>query len=142
VRPVYLLDTNVVSEPLKPRPNPTVLERMSEYQEMTAIASPVWHELLFGLSRLPEGARRRRVQAYLYDVIAPSLPVIPYDGPAAALHATMRAEAEIAGQPLSFVDGMIAAIARAHNLLIVTRNTSHFDRIAGVPVEDWFTSPG
>lgn len=142
MRSVYLLDTNVVSEPLKPRPNRSVLEGLSEYQGMTAIPSPVWHELLFGLSRLPEDARRSRIQAYVYNVVAPSQPVVPYDSAAASLHATIRADAESSGTPLSFVDGMIAAIARANNMVIVTRNTTHFGHIPNLPVEDWFDPPG
>ena len=56
MKPLSLLDTNIVSEPLKPVPDSRVLERLSRYDGMMAIPSVVWHELLFGVIRLPQGA--------------------------------------------------------------------------------------
>ncbi|RRR71838.1 MAG: PIN domain-containing protein [Candidatus Viridilinea halotolerans] len=47
----YLLDTNVISEPLRPEPHPAVMARLQEYGGMSAIASVVWHELLYGVER-------------------------------------------------------------------------------------------
>jgi tRNA(fMet)-specific endonuclease VapC len=138
LRPVYLLDTNVVSEAIRPSPDVRVMERMREYDGLTVIAAVVWHELLFGMSRLPDGYRKRRIRTYLYDVAAASFPVIPYDDSAAAMHAEMRADAERGGTPLSFADGMIASIARTNNLLLVTRNTADFSAIPGLYLEDWF----
>ena len=138
MRLVYLLDTNVVSELLRPSPDERVVQSMREYDGTMAIAAIVWHELLYGLARLPEGDRKRRLSAGVYHVIAPVFPVLPYTDSAAALHADMRAAADAAGRPLSLADGMIAAVARSNNLLLVTRNTADFAAIPGLPVEHWF----
>lgn len=138
MRLVYLLDTNIVSELLRPSPVDRVVRSVREYDGMMAIAAVVWHELLYGLARLPEGAQKRRLGAGIYNVIAPAFPVLPYTDSAAALHAEMRASAESTGRPFGFADGMIAAVARSNNLLLVTRNTADFAQIPGLPVENWF----
>lgn len=138
MRPVYLLDTNIVSEPLKPAPSPGVLRRLRAYDGVVCIAAVVWHELLFGMSRLAQGAHQRRIQSYLFDVVAPAFPVVDYSGSAASIHATIRAEAASSGRALSFADAMIAATALANNLLLVTRNTQDFASITGLYTENWF----
>lgn len=75
MKPVYLLDTNIVSEILRPSPDERVVELMRVYDGTMAIAAIVWHELVYGLARLPEGARKRRLSAGIYHVITPVLPV-------------------------------------------------------------------
>lgn len=135
---VYLLDTNIVSELFRPAPDERVVSAFRTYDGMMAIPAVVWHELLYGLASLPDGQRKRRIRACIYDVVAPSLPVLPYTETAAALHADMRAAADETGRPLAYADGMIAATARSNNLLLVTRNTSDFEGVPGLPVENWF----
>ena len=83
----YLLDTNVVSEPLRPAPNQKILNRLQQHQSEIAIASVVWHELLFGCHRLPPSAKRTAIEAYLRQVIVPTIPILPYDTRAAEWHA-------------------------------------------------------
>lgn len=139
MRLVYLLDTNVVSEPLKQNPDPTVLDRLRAHERLMCIAAVVWHELLYGMERLADGARKRRIAAYLFDVVAPGLPVLDYNASTAAIHATMRRDAEAAGSTLGFADGLIAATARANNCILVTRNTADFSAVGGLLHEDWFT---
>jgi tRNA(fMet)-specific endonuclease VapC len=113
----YLLDTNVLSEPARPSPNPGVQRRLRETEGTVATASPVWHELWFGCYRLPASRRRTALEKYLLDVIAPHLPVLGYDDAAAAWHASERARLTGEGTPPSFVDGQIAAIARVNALV-------------------------
>ena len=138
MKTLYLLDTNIVSEPLKPVPDSRVLERLRRYDGMAAIPSVVWHELLFGVIRLPQGARQRRLHAYLLEVIAPSLPVLAYDDHAAWVHASFRANLEAEGKAQGFADGLIAATALANNLILVTRNTQDFHSIPNLNMENWF----
>ncbi|HXV59181.1 MAG TPA: type II toxin-antitoxin system VapC family toxin [Vicinamibacteria bacterium] len=133
----YLLDTNVLSEPVKPTPNPGVQRKLAENEECVAIASLVWHELLFGCYRLPASHRRTMLERYLRDVIAPHVPVLGYDDAAAAWHASERARLETDGKPPSFVDGQIAAIARVNTLVLVTANVSHYECFEGLTIEDW-----
>lgn len=132
----YLLDTNVLSEPAKPKPDRRLVRRLKRAGDEIAIPAPVWHEMVFGCARLAAARRRQALERYL-DILATSLPVLPYDEEAAQWHARERARLEAEGKPPPFVDGQIAAIARARGLTLVTRNTADYARFDGVVVEDW-----
>ncbi len=133
----YLLDTNAISEPLRPEPNPNLLRRIHEHEGRIAIAAVVWHELLYGCWRLPESRRREVIEQYLFDVVLPSIPILPYDARAAQWHAVERARLTRLGQPPAFADGQIAAIAAVNNLELVTANTADFAPFDGLTVENW-----
>jgi tRNA(fMet)-specific endonuclease VapC len=133
----FLLDTNILSEPAKPRPNPGVMERLRRHRDEVATAAPVWHELLYGCERLPASARRQTLERYLEEVLAPSLAVLPYDAAAAAWHAAERARLEALGRTHPFVDGQIAAVARTRGLVLITRNRADYAEFPGLVVEDW-----
>lgn len=133
----YLLDTNVISEPLRPAPNRPLVERLQKHQTEVAIPAVVWHELWFGCYRLPPCARRSAIEAYLNDVVAPTLPVLPYTAQAAEWHAHERARLVSIGKTPSFADGQIIAIAKTNELILVTLNTSDFAAFEGVQVQDW-----
>lgn len=135
MRIAYLLDTNVISEPLRPKPDPRVLAWLKEHREDVATASPVWHELRFGCQRLPPSARREKLERYMKAVLEPSLPVLPYDQRAAEWHGEERARLTSAGRTPAFVDGQIAAVAAIHRLTVVTLNPSHFQPFEGLDVE-------
>jgi tRNA(fMet)-specific endonuclease VapC len=137
----YLLDTNIVSEPLRPAPNQQVLERLKRYEDEIALAAIVWHELLFGAYRLAPSTRRSAIEQYLSQVIAPTIPVLPYDNRAAQWHAAERARLVSLGRTPPFADGQIAAIARINNLILVTVNTADFALFQDIQIEDW-SSPG
>lgn len=133
----YLLDTNILSEPLRPAPHPRVLKRLRTYQEQLATASVVWHELLFGCYRLPVSAKRTAIENYLAQVVAPSMEILAYDEPAAEWQAIERARLALAGKTPSFADGQIAAIAKTNDLILVTLNLSDYSDFQGLAVEDW-----
>lgn len=135
---VYLLDTNIVSEALAATPNPGVVRMLARRQRESAIAAPVWHELLYGCLRLPPSSRRQRILHFLEEVVRPSLDIVPYDGQVASLHAAERARLEGQGRTVPFVDGQIAATAQANGLILVTRNVRDFELFAGLTVENWF----
>ena len=133
----YLLDTNTVSEPLRPRPSPGVLRRLLEHEGEIAIPAPVWHELRFGCARLPRSRRREAIERYLEDVILESFPILDYGFKAAHWHARERARLAAVGRTPPFVDGQIAAIAHANELTLVTSNTGDFRAFEGLTVESW-----
>jgi tRNA(fMet)-specific endonuclease VapC len=133
----FLLDTNIVSEPLRPRPAPGVLRRLERHDGAIAISAPVWHELRFGCERLPPSRRRTAIEEYLEAVVGPSLPVLDYDRAAADWHAAERARLVASGRTPSFVDGQIAAIARVNDLVLVTTNREDFLRFRGLQVQSW-----
>lgn len=135
----YLLDTNIISEPARPSPNRRLLERLERNAEAIAIAAPVWHELLFGLHRLPPSAKRTRIEGYLFGSVI-DLPILPYDSAAAEWHAAQRALLEAKGRVVSFADGQIAAIAHVHELIVVTANLAHFEVFEGLRAENWIGS--
>lgn len=133
----YLLDTNVISEPLRPDPNETILEKIRLHQEEVGIPSVVWHELLLGCFRLPESERRTAIKTYLFEVIGPTIPILPYDERAAHWHAMERARLTSVGNMPSFADGQIAGIARVSDLVLVTFNTQDFDQFQDIHIENW-----
>ena len=133
----YLLDANVVSEPLRPAPNAKVLTRLKRHQDELAIASVIWHELWFGCQRLPASAKRTAIERYLNEVVAVSMPILPYNQAAAEWHATERARLTSLGKTPPFVDGQIIAIAQVNELILVTLNPKDYGAFAEVTVEDW-----
>ena len=135
--PKYLLDTNILSEPLKPRPDQSVLERLSKHQGEITTCTLVWHELLFGCYRLADSKRRTVIEAYLFEVINPSIPILPYDGRAAHWQALERARLAKSGKTPPFVDGQIAAIAAVNDLTLVTFNTYDYLHFNEIRLEDW-----
>ena len=134
----YLLDTGIVSAPVSRTPNPHVVRRLDARGHECAIAAPVWHELTFGCRRLPRGQRRTALETYLREVVQASFPILPYDAVAAAWHGQERARLEAIGRPPPYVDGQIAAIARANDLVLVTLNTRDFTLFRNLEVEDWW----
>lgn len=133
----YLLDTNVISEPLRPHPHERVMERLRQHQAVIAIASVVWHELHYGAARLPPSPRRTAIEHYLHQVVAPTIVILPYDERAAAWHAAERARLAQIGRTPPFADGQIAAVAQTNQLVLVTFNTADYTDFSGLAVEDW-----
>ncbi len=134
---VYLLDTNAISEPLRPSPNPHLLQRIQENEGQVAIPSIVWHELLYGCWRLPESKRRQAIEQYLFEVVRKTIPILPYDSQAAQWHAGERARLTRLGQPPPFADGQIAAIAAVQGLTLVTANAADFAQFEGIETANW-----
>ena len=133
----YLLDTNTVSEPLRPRPQAGVIRRLHQWEGEVAIPAPVWHELRFGCSRLPPSRRRAAIERYIEDVVLASFAVVDYGREAADWHARERARLIAAGRTPPFVDGQIAAIAHVNGLILVTSNTADFRAFDGLTVQNW-----
>lgn len=133
----FLLDTNIVSEPLRPAPDPIILAHLRRHQAEIAIAAIVWHELWFGCLRLPVSARREAIEDYLRHVVGPAFPILPYDARAAAWHSAERARLASLGRTPAFADGQIAAIAYTNDLTLVTRNTEDFAPFAGLRIASW-----
>jgi len=133
----YLLDTNIVSEPLRPTPAAGVIRRLREHDGEAAIPALVWHELRFGCARLPSLRRRDVIERYIRDVVLASFPVLDYNREAADWHALERARLISAGRTPPFVDGQIAAIAFVNDMVLVTSNVKDFESFQGVQVQSW-----
>jgi len=126
---MIILDTNVVSEPLKPAPEPAVLDWLNRQAPQTLYLTTITvAELLAGIETMPVGKRRTELAAALTSRIMPLFEgrILAFDRPASESFARVNARAQAAGNPISFADGAIAAIAAAHGFMVATRNVRDF----------------
>ena len=133
----YLLDTNVVSETLRPKPSPRILARLKSHQDEIAIPSIVWHELWYGAKRLDASKKQKAIELYLTQVLEPAVPILPYDAQAALWHALERARLARQGKTPPFADGQIAAIAHVNDLILVTLNRADYTAFQDLKFENW-----
>ena len=132
---MIILDTNVVSEAMKPAPDLAVRTWLNDQvAETLYLSSVTLAELLFGIAALPEG-RRKKALAETLDGLLELFGdrVLPFDAACARHYADLAAGARAAGKGLPTPDGYIAAMAASKGFAIATRDTSPFEA-AGVPV--------
>ena len=135
----FLLDTSIVSAAMWKTPDAGVLEKLEKHGGECAISAHVWHELRYGVGRLPRGKRRDVLNAFLRDVVHPTLPILPYDEGAADWLAAERVRLEKAGKHTAVVDGQIAAVAATNGIPIVTANVADFAFFKGLSVHNWMS---
>ena len=132
---MYLLDTNILSELVRRLPDPRVESRFESEPERLFTSVICLEEIRFGTRIGPPGNKLwERMEA---DVL-PHVTVLALDAAAAILAGDLRAEWKTLGTPAGYRDGLIAASAKAHKLVLVTRNVRHFDHVTGLTVENWF----
>ena len=134
----FLLDTNILSEPLKLEPNQRVAEQVLENIPVIAIAAVSYHEMLFGCLQMPDSRRKRALSTYIQQNVVELLPILPYCDSSAKWHAEERARLRKIGKTPPFMDGQIAAIAATNNLILVTRNVKDFQNFQDLKIENWF----
>lgn len=138
---MIVVGTNVLSEPLKPEPNPRVLSRLHAHAEEIAITTITVAEMRFGALRLPDGRRQDALTAATDRLIAAAADrVLAFDLDAAECAGRLRAEREGGGHIVSAEDTMIAAICLAGGHELATRNTRDFDGTALVLHDPWANS--
>ena len=138
---LYLLDSNIISEIIKPSPSFNVIQKIAEHSSECAISSITWHEILFGVERLEEGLRKTELKKFLLEDVKKSFEIISYDENASQVHAILRSKLEKSGHPMPFADSQIASIAIANKMALVTRNTKDFENVKEVcefTMENWF----
>ncbi len=139
--PHYLLDSNIISEFMKYRANFNVLQNFGMHISDCAICTIVWQELLFGLNLLDESVKKTALAKFINEEVPSEFKMKHYTQKAAEIHADLRAKLSKIGKPTQLSDSMIAAIALANHMVLVTRNTKHFEAIAQVSelqIENWF----
>ena len=137
---MIVLDTNVVSEPLKPNPDPAVLIWLDNQEPQTLYLTAInLAELFAGVEALP--ARRKKTQ--LHQAINRQLlplfagRILPFDQLAAENFARINAKAQAEGAPIGFADCAIAAIASSNGFLLATRNARDFQHTGIALLDPW-----
>jgi toxin FitB len=136
----FLLDTNVLSEPMKERPNPGVLAWLSRVDEDQVFVSVVSiTELRFGVERVAIGKRRERLDGWLRKdlILRFEGRILPIDLRIADACGGLMARSESMGRPMEARDAFIAATAEVHGLTLVTRNTSDFEPTLKAIISPW-----
>lgn len=136
---MILLDTNVISEAMKPQPDPAVLAWLNKQAASTLYLSSVTlAELLFGIGALPAGQRKNLLDQALSQLLGLFKDrILPFDTDAARHYADLAVLARSAGRGLPTPDGYIAAIAVSRGFIVASRDTSPYEA-AGVPtINPW-----
>ena len=135
----YLLDTCVVSELTKPVPEKKVLDWMNAAPSEVLLLSVVTiAEIRKGLTKLPDSRRKEDLTVWLNALVERYQErVLPIDLAVADNWGLIQGNAEIAGNPMSTIDGLIAATAYTHNLTVVTRHVSDFGPAHVPTINPW-----
>ncbi len=136
----YLLDTCVISELTKPRPEPRVVEWVGRHNEADLCLSVITiGEIRKGIARLPDSAKRRDLDEWLNQDLRKRFHgrILRIDVDTAETWGVLSARAEKEGRPVPVLDGLIAATAHAAHLTIVTRNSTHMAATGVEIVDPW-----
>ena len=132
---MYLLDTNVLSELMRKRPDPAVVGRIRR------TAADQLHTSVVNVTELRYGASLRKDHEefwrHIVEMILARVQVLRLDERSAVIAGDIQARLKAEGRPIGLADVLIGSIALANGCKVVTRNRPHFDRITGLEVEDW-----
>jgi predicted nucleic acid-binding protein len=136
---MVLLDTNVVSEAMKPEPHPAVRAWLDEQAAETLYLSSVTiAKLMFGIGSLPKGKRKDKLAAALDGVLELfGDRILPFDMKAARRYADLAVEARTAGKGFPTPDGYIAAIAASQGFSVASRDISPFTAAGLTVINPW-----
>ncbi len=133
----FLLDTDVVSMAIRTGAPRRLLQRLAQHDGRCFMSAITWQELVFGVARLPDGAKKRALAEALADFRETLPPPLPFTVEAADWLGRELARLQRMGVQVGTADGQIAATAWSQSLALVTGNTKHFARIEGIDVVDW-----
>ena len=135
---MILLDTNVVSEPMRPSADVTVLRWLNQHFPDCAISSIVVFELMSGVGKLQRGKRRQLLEHAAERIIQRfGSRTFQFDEPSARAAAELLASTRARGRTLQFADVQIGGIALAHGLTLATRNMRDFAGVGIKLVDPW-----
>lgn len=137
----YLLDTNIVSEFTRERPNKNVIALYEARKNICAISATSFQELVYGAEKMPEGKRKNSIKNFIEN-LKNNIEIIPYDGFAAEICGRLSGQCSAEGETLPYADTQIAATAIANGMVLVTHNTQDFSQATErsfLRVEDWFS---
>lgn len=137
---MILLDTNVLSELMRSKPDPRVLAWVdAQPANQLVICAITVAEILYGIARMPDGKRKQGLldmaSAMFDEDFAGN--ILPFNADAAVHYAEIAAESEARGRVIEMADAQIAAIGRLHDAVVATRNTRHFESLGVGLVDPW-----
>jgi predicted nucleic acid-binding protein len=136
----YLLDTCLISELVKPAPNPGVLDWLDAQPEERIFLSVVTlGEIQAGISKLVDSRRKLALMSWLENELLPRFAhrLLPVSPDVALLWGKKRGDAAVSGATLPLADSLIAATAMSHGMTVVTRNTSDLQRCGALTLNPW-----
>ena len=130
----FLLDTNIISNVIKPTPSAYLLAWMADQSDQNLfIASLTVAEICRGVLEKPAGSRRDQLETWFYGPEGPQAlfagRILPFDEKASLVWATFMADGKARGRPRSALDTIIGAIAATNNCIVVTDNEKDFDGV-------------
>jgi toxin FitB len=137
---MIVLDTNVISEVLRPAPEPKVLDWLDEQPPNSIFTTAITRgEILYGIRLLSDGQRRQRLWTAALAIFGEDFAgrVLSFDGDAADIYTEIGASRRAAGRPISQFDATIAAITRSHGAKLATRNAKDFDSCGIDVINPW-----
>lgn len=137
---MILLDTNLVSEPLRPKPDPRVIDWIDAQSLETLYLSVITvSELRAGIALLPSGKRRKTLERSLEQQVLPLFKarILPFDLASTPAYARLLAQSRASGQAIGMADACIAAIAATHQLTIATLDTASFKAAGLKTIDPW-----
>jgi toxin FitB len=135
---MIVLDTNVLSESLRPAPAESVLRWLAGQDPLAIFTTAITQaELLYGVELLPAGKRRSRLSSAIEKMFADEFPrrILAFDEEAARAFPKLTARRGALGRPISQFDAMIASICLSHGAVLATRNVRDFEH-CGLPLID------
>jgi len=137
---MILLDTNVISELMRPRPEPRVEEWLASQPGTDCFITAITDaELRYGIEIMPPGQRRQQFQIALAGMLEQDFAgrILAFDSAAAVAYATIAADRRRMGSPISQMDAQIAAIAHCNGATLATRNVADFQDCGISIVDPW-----
>lgn len=136
---MYVLDTNIISEIVKPHPDFSAICWIQDHVDDVAISVVSLEELYYGVFLMPEGKRRQKLKEAIDSIVRDCADrTLPFDAFCGYLCAEVHAAARQCGRVGTLEDIMIAAICLRHNATLVTRNVNDFEYVDGLNVIDPF----
>lgn len=128
----YLVDTDVLSEPQKPRPHEAVLAWLRDHEAELYTSAIVIGEIAWGIQRLANGKKRQALVGWLHDNVIPRMEgrILRFDTRVALEWGVLQAKLDVGGQRMPWRDSVIAATARRHDLAVATRNVKDYKHAA------------
>ena len=137
---MILVDTNVISEPLRREPSAAVIEWLdAQNVETLFLAAISLAEMRFGVAALPEGRRRDWLHQSIEQRVVPLFRgrILPFDDAASKAYASLRATARASGNAMASADGFIAATAAANGLIVAARDVAPFEAAGLRVIDPW-----